>query len=99
MPKEAVICAKCGTQSLSLSEPSSIASIAQNNEYESGGIKPKNRLISFLLCLFLGFLGAHKFYEGKTGMGVLYILTLGIFGVGIVVDLIIILSKPNSYYA
>ena len=26
--------------------------------------------------------GAHKFYEGKIGMGVLYIFTGGLFGIG-----------------
>ena len=26
-----------------------------------------------MLCLFLGALGVHKFYEGKVGMGILYL--------------------------
>ena len=51
-----------------------------------------------MLCLFLGGVGAHKFYEGKVGMGILYILTIGLFGIGVVVDLIAILFKPNPYY-
>lgn len=35
----------------------------------------------------LGFLGAHRFYYGKRGTGVLYMCTLGLLGVGWVFDL------------
>lgn len=34
----------------------------------------KNPTTAVLLALFLGGLGAHKFYMGKTGAGILYIL-------------------------
>ena len=50
------------------------------------------------MCLFLGFIGAHKFYEGKTGAGILYIFIVGLFGIGWIVDTIAILLKPNPYY-
>lgn len=39
-----------------------------------------------LLCFFLGGLGAHKFYRGKIGMGILYIFTGGLFGIGVLID-------------
>lgn len=58
----------------------------------------KNKWVAFLLCLFLGFLGIHKFYERKILMGILYLFTCGLFGIGIVVDLIVLLFKPNPYY-
>ena len=45
-----------------------------------------------LLCIFLGTLGAHKFYRKKIGMGILYLFTMGLFGVGVLVDLIKIIS-------
>lgn len=33
------------------------------------GPQPKNKWIAFFLCLFLGWVGAHKFYEGKNSFG------------------------------
>ena len=58
----------------------------------------KNKWISFFLCLFLGVFGAHKFYEGRILLGVVYLFTAGLFGIGILFDLIILLFKPNPYY-
>ena len=57
----------------------------------------KNKWVSWILCVFLGFLGAHKFYEGKTGEGFLYLFTIGLCGVGWIVDIFILLLKPNPY--
>ena len=59
---------------------------------------PKNKWIAFLLCLFTGYLGLHKFYEGKFLLGTLYLFTCGLFGIGCVVDLILLFFKPNPYY-
>lgn len=58
----------------------------------------RNKWVAFFLCLFLGGLGAHRFYEAKVGTAILYIFTLGLFGIGWLVDLIIILTRPNPYY-
>lgn len=55
----------------------------------------KNKWSVFFLCLFLGFLGVHRFYEGKIVTGILYLLTLGFCGVGVLVDLIHILQRPG----
>ena len=51
----------------------------------------KDWLTTFLLCLFLGEFGIHHFYVGKIGLGVLYLLTGGLFGIGWLVSLIKIL--------
>ena len=56
------------------------------------GQTEKNWLVALLLCLFLGGIGAHRFYAGKVGSGILYILTVGIFGIGVLVDLIKIIT-------
>lgn len=58
----------------------------------------KSKWVSFFLCLFLGALGIHKFYEGRVLLGILYLCTGGLLGVGVVIDLVILLFKPNPYY-
>lgn len=52
----------------------------------------KNGLITFVLCFFLGLLGAHRFYVGKIGTGVAQLLTLGGFGIWTLIDLIMIVT-------
>lgn len=52
----------------------------------------RSQTVALLLCLFLGVLGAHRFYVGKIGTGLLYLFTGGLFGIGWIVDLILIVS-------
>ena len=59
---------------------------------------PKSKWVAFFLCLFFGVLGIHKFYEGRVLLGIVYLLTLGLCGIGVVIDLVILLLKPNPYY-
>lgn len=59
----------------------------------------KSKLTAYLLWFFLGLLGIHKFYLGKTGMGILYILTGGIFGFGMLIDLFTLGGQVDTYNA
>ena len=107
---EAVICVKCGCSvganpaPAAAAQPSIIINNANTNTNTNmnangfGMGRPRNKWVAFLLCLFLGFVGAHKFYEGKGGMGILYIFTGGLFGIGWFIDLVNLLLKPNPYY-
>ncbi len=61
-------------------------------------IAPKSKWAAFFLCLFFGCFGIHKFYEGRILLGIVYLCTLGLFGIGVVIDLIILIFKPNPYY-
>lgn len=54
---------------------------------------------AYLLWFFLGGLGIHKFYLGKTGMGVAYIFTGGLFLVGLAVDLFTLGRQVRDYNA
>ena len=52
----------------------------------------KRLLPAFLLLFFLGVFGAHRFYVGKIGTGILQLVTLGGLGIWWLVDLIMMLT-------
>lgn len=49
-------------------------------------VSSKSKIVALLLCFFVGILGIHHFYVGKIGMGILYLFTGGLFGIGVIVD-------------
>lgn len=108
---QAVVCPQCGVPTSNFqqqkAEPVQQPTInivntnTNTNTNTNAGVvagKPKNKWVALLLCIFLGEIGAHKFYEGKIGMGILYLFTLGLCGIGWIIDIIIIAFKPNPYY-
>lgn len=50
----------------------------------------KSKVVTLILCIFLGYFGVHRFYTGKIGTGIIYLFTAGIFGIGWIVDIITI---------
>lgn len=74
---KAEICPKCGVRQVNI---------------QTQSITEDKWLITLLLCLFLGYLGIHRFYTGHTLIGVLQILTLGGCGVWVLIDFIIIIT-------
>ena len=106
---DAVICTHCGRQVESLQNPqspviinnsasSSASSTANTTSPASGYGRACNKWTSLALCGLLGYFGGHKFYEGKIGLGLLYMFTCGGFFFGMIIDFFNILGKPNPYY-
>ncbi len=112
IPSDAVICTVCGRQVEALNQGQAPIVINNTNDNVVNapvnvsnqmnammvGAKPKDKWVAFILCFFFGVLGVHKFYEGKVGLGILYLFTGGLCGIGWLVDMIMLLLKPNPYY-
>lgn len=57
----------------------------------------KSKLAAYLLWFFLGWLSMHRFYLGKIGSGILYLLTGQLLGIGWLVDLFLTSSMVDNY--
>ncbi len=62
----------------------------------SGGVSQREWLTALLLCFFLGSIGAHSFYAGKTTIGILQIITLGGCGVWTIIDFINLITRTYT---
>jgi TM2 domain-containing membrane protein YozV len=60
---KAEICPKCGVRQMPVTTAMGVSS-------PSG----RNRIVAALFAIFLGGLGIHKFYLGRVGQGIVYIL-------------------------
>ncbi len=56
-----------------------------NRRYRPGRI---DFTVSWLLLIFLGIFGVHRFYMGKLLTGLLYLVTGGLFGIGYAYDVV-----------
>jgi TM2 domain-containing membrane protein YozV len=48
----------------------------------------KSKTTALILCIVLSWLGVHRFYVGKVGTGILFLLTLGGLGIWWIIDII-----------
>src|SRR5262249_29510981 len=55
--------------------------------------------VAWLLLTFLGMFGAHRFYIGKWITGIVYLLTVGLFGLGYLFDLCPLNSQVSDLNA
>lgn len=74
---KAVVCVKCGCAT-------------EQPEKKCHNNSCKDWLVTLLLCLFAGCFGIHRFYVGKTGTGIIQLLTCGMCGIWALIDLIVI---------
>lgn len=59
----------------------------------------KSKSTAYLLWFFFGLFGVHRFYLNKTGSGILYLLTFGVFWFGWFIDLFTLGTQVDSYNA
>ena len=77
---KAVVCVKCGC---AVTRPAEAETFDPNKS-------DREWLICLLLCFFVGYLGIHRFYAGKTGTGIAQLLTCGGCGIWTLIDFIMI---------
>ena len=67
----------------------------------STALAPKSTGVAYLMMLFsfIGICGIQHFYMGKIGRGILWLLTFGIFGIGLLVDLFTLPSQVKTVNA
>jgi len=59
-------------------------------------IGPVDYSIAWILLTFLGVFGLHRFYLGKWVTGILYLVTVGLFGIGLIYDFWTLNSQINE---
>ena len=49
-----------------------------------------------LIAIFLGWVGGYRFYKKQIGLGILYLLTFGVFGIGWLVDIYVAIREMTK---
>lgn len=87
---KAEICPKCGVRQIPASQP------IFGNAAPNG----KNKIAAALFALFLGGFGAHKFYLGQIGMGLVYLLFCWTFIPTLIalIEFILLITMPDETF-
>lgn len=57
--------------------------------------------VAWILLFLLGLFGVHRFYMGKVISGVIYLISGGIFGIGVIYDVLTLntqIADQNAFY-
>ena len=88
---KAEICPKCGVRQVGQPATINLGPVAANG---------KSRIAAALFAIFLGGFGAHKFYLGQVGMGILYLLFCWTFIPAIIafIEFILLLTMSDETF-
>jgi TM2 domain-containing membrane protein YozV len=75
----------------------------QANEYIAAPHRPslprRSLAVAYILLVLFGVLGIHHFYLGKLTRGLIYLPTVGVLGLGVIVDLVTLPSQTRTINA
>ena len=92
--KKNVKCDECERKNIDYLENETIENEKQDiDKYKN---KKNFALVKLMLCIFLGHFGVHRFIEGKIFTGLIYCFTSGLFGIGVIVDIIRIAKELSG---
>ena len=83
----AVVCVKCGC---AVNRPNVQVGTFDPNKSQ------KDWWTCILLCVFVGYLGIHRFYAGKIGTGIIQLVTCGGCGIWTLIVLIMIILGKST---
>ena len=92
MADDALYCPHCGTrrEASSSTETINVEVMTGKDSSVSSYSRGLALILAFVGCFCIS--GIHRFYVGKIGTGILWLLTGGCFGIGTLVDIIMIAS-------
>ena len=105
---DAIVCRYCGYRQTFTTPPpynnayETNSAFPSDNPFDASGPEGKSRGVCALLAIFLGYLGVHYFYLGKTGAGLITILlsacTCGIWSAIILIQGILMFCMTNEQF-
>lgn len=81
-----IFCRGCGKEIHETASSCPFCGALQTGVIQEKKKQVRSQTTAFLWTIFLGNLGVHRFYLGQIGFGLLYLFTLGLFGIGSLID-------------